>query len=507
MPFLGVDLGTTGVRALVITNEGQVLGAATAEHPLQSPEPGWMEQEPTDWWEAAGTAIRRAAALSGITAAQVEAIAVSGQMHGVTLLDAQSRVVRPCMLWNDQRSAAQCASITQKVGKERLLQLTGNVALAGFTAPKVLWVREHEPENWTRVRHVLLPHDYLNYRLTGVMATEPSDAAGTLLFDVRARCWSQDMLDALDLDRALFPPIMQSAGRIGVISEEAAAHTGLRAGTPVMGGGADNACAATGCGVLQPGQALCSVGTSGTIVAPVGLETSSPGHNVHLFCHASPNSNYLMGVVLSAGGALRWFRDAFAPDLVATAAAEGKDAYDMLSTEAAATPVGAEGLFFLPYLTGERTPHGSADARGVFFGLQARHTRGHLTCAVIEGVGYALRQCLDLLRGAGVAAERVRITGGGARSLFWRSMLADMFDCQIVAQTQEEGPAFGAALLAAVGAGAFPNIEATGRLITEGETTDPRPANAAYYARGATIYAELYEALAPLYLARRALDS
>jgi xylulokinase len=466
-----------------------------------------MEQDPDDWWRATCAAVRQALSRSGVAAEEVEAVSASGQMHGATLLDAAGSVVRPCILWNDQRSAPQCAEIVERVGAARLQELTGNTALAGFTAPKLLWVREHEPANWARTAHVLLPRDYLNYRLTGVMASEPSDAAGTLLFNVRERCWSAEMLEALDLDPALLPPVRPSAAVMGRVTEEAGRQTGLRAGTPVVSGGADNACAAAGCGVLEPGQVLCSVGTSGTVVAPVDLAVPPPGHNVHLFCHATPRANYLMGVVLSAGGALRWFRDSLCADLVAAARAGGPDPYVVLGDEAAATPPGAEGLIFLPYLTGERTPHGSAHARGVFFGLQPRHTRGHLARAVMEGVGYALGQCLDLLRGAGVEAGAVRLTGGGARSPLWRGILADIFACPVVVLPHDEGPAYGAALLAAVGAEAFETLEEAGRLIQPGEMTAPRPEHTAIYRRGAAIYADLYQALEPLYDARMVLDA
>jgi xylulokinase len=497
--FLGLDLGTTGVRALLIDDAGALLGSATAEHPLHSPAPGWMEQDPADWWRATALAVRAALAEARLSADAVQAVAVSGQMHGAVLLDASGDVVRPCILWNDQRSVAQCDEIMGRVGLERMLAITGNVALAGFTAPKLLWVREHETERWARVAHVLLPRDYLNYRLTGVLASEPSDAAGTLLFDVRARRWSAEILHDLELDPALLSPIVPSAGLVGPLQAAAAETLGLRMGTPVIGGGADNACAAAGNGVLEPGQVLCSVGTSGTVVAPVGLEAGTPGHNVHLFSHVSPRVNYLMGVVLSAGGALRWFRDTCAPELVAAARQGGPDPYDVLTAEAEATPPGAEGLLFLPYLTGERTPHGSAVARGVFFGLSPRHGRGHLTRAVIEGVSFALGQSLNLLRGAGVQAEVVRLTGGGARSPFWRQVLADVFECPVVVQAHDEGPAYGAALLAAVGGGAFPDIETAGRLAEPSGRIEPNPETSKIYRRSAALYADLYQSVEPLF--------
>jgi xylulokinase len=507
MPFLGLDLGTTGVRALIIDGTGQVLGAATAEQPLSSPAPGWMEQNPEDWWQATCLAVRSVLEHTGLRGADVAAIAASGQMHGATLLDQAGAVVRPCILWNDQRSVEQCAWINETVGEDRLRAIAGNIALAGFTAPKLLWVREHEPEHWARVAQVLLPRDYLNYRLTGELASEPSDAAGTLLFDVRERSWSPFLLQALGLDPSLLPPIVQSAGVVGVVQADAAAALGLQAGTPVMGGGADNACAAAGSGVVEPGQVLCSVGTSGTVVAPVDLTVGTPGHNVHLFSHVTPRSNYLMGVILSAGGALRWFRDTACRDLVEAAQRGGPEPYDLLMAEAAGTPPGSEGLIFLPYLTGERTPHGSAVARGVFFGLSPRHTRGHLARAVIEGVSYALGQSLDLLRDAGVAVNTVRLTGGGARSPLWRGVLADVFGCPVEVQAHDEGPAYGAALLAAVGAGAFTSIEEAAGLITTSGRIEPEEAQRRIYKEGAALFSEIYTAVEPLYTAQHRLES
>jgi xylulokinase len=506
MPFLGLDLGTTGVRALLIDATGSVLGAATAELRLNSPAPGWMEQDPQDWWAATCSAIKEVLARTGVLPGDIAAIAASGQMHGATLLDEQGAVVRPCILWNDQRSAPQCTEITRLVGTSRLLDLTRNVPLAGFTAPKLLWVREHEPDRWARTAHVLLPRDYLNWRLTGTMASEASDAAGTLLFNVRARNWSTEMLGALELDPALLSEVVPSAGIVGSISRMAARDTGLLEGTPVMGGGADNACAAAGSGVLEPGQVLCSVGTSGTVVAPVGLAVGNPGHNVHLFCHVSPRTNYLMGVVLSAGGALRWFRDAFCPDLVLATQRNGTDAYAAITAEAATVPAGAEGLIFLPYLTGERTPYGTAAARGVFFGLSPRHTRGHMARAVIEGVSFALGQSLNLLREAGVAPSTVRLTGGGAKSPFWQQILADVFNCPVAIQPADEGPAYGAGLLAAVGAGAVATIEEAGARIQPSGEISPRARTVAVYEKSAEIFVNLYSSLEPMFNARLALD-
>ena len=499
MRFLGLDLGTTGVRAVLIDESGTVVGSSSSEHPLHSPAPGWMEQDPLDWWVSACAAIRGVLAGTGAEPGEVDGVAASGQMHGAVLLDTSGSPVRPCILWNDQRSAAQCTQMVDMLGAQRLLDLTGNLPLAGFTAPKLLWVREHEPAAWARVATVLLPRDYLNYRLTGVLACEPSDAAGTLLFDVHRRGWSAEVCAALGLDQALLPAIVQSAAMVGRVGQAAAQATGLREGTPVLAGGADNACAAAGSGVLEPGQVLCSVGTSGTVLAPVDLEANNPGHNLHLFAHVSPRTNYVMGVVLSAGGALRWFRDTCYPDLVAVASAGGTDAYSAITSEAELVQPGAEGLLFLPYLTGERTPHGSAVARGVFFGLSPRHGRPHMARAVIEGACFALGQSLDLLRGAGIAASTVRLTGGGAKSRFWQQTLADVFDYPVSTQVVDEGPAYGAALLAAAGCGVTASIEAAGSRVQSAGMVEPRRGVAALYRQSAALFADLYGAVGPLF--------
>lgn len=494
--LLGLDLGTTGVKALLLSAAGGPIAEATAEYPLHSPRPGWNEQDPVDWWDGAVRAVREVLTQSRADPVHIAALALSGQMHGATLLDDNGDILRPCILWNDQRSAAECDVITERIGLDNLLRWVANPALAGFTAPKLLWVREHEPSVFSRLATVLLPKDYLNFRLTGERATEVSDASGTLLFDVFQRRWSAEMVDALDLPAAILPPVFASTDVIGRLTREAATATGLCAGTPVVAGGADNACAAVGAGVIAPGQVLTSIGTSGTVVAPSDEQRFDPGARLHTFCHAVPDTWYLMGVVLSAGGSLRWFRDTLATDEQQEAAASGRYAYEVIMNEAAGVPPGSEGLIFLPYLTGERTPHGDPNARGVFFGLSLRHTRAHLARSVIEGVTFALADSVAIMRDLGIEVESVRATGGGARSPFWRQLQADILATRVFPAASGAGPALGAAILAGAGTGVFTSIEeAVERFVHPGAEHAPQPDQVALYRRYHTLYDRLYPAL------------
>jgi xylulokinase len=510
--LLGIDLGTSGVKVILLpadVPEAKPIAEATVGYPLSTPRPGWSEQNPADWWDGVTQAIRTALAAGGIAPAQparrsqpVAALALSGQMHGATLLDARGQVLRPCILWNDARSGPQCVEITARVGLDNLLRWAANPALAGFTAPKILWVREHEPEVYARLATVLLPKDYINYRLTGELATEVSDASGTLLFDVAHRRWSEKMLQALDLSPGILPAVHASTDVIGRVTAEAAAATGLAAGTPVVAGGADNACAAVGLGVVRAGQVATSIGTSGTVIAPSAEPRLDPQARLHTFCHAVPDTWYLMGVVLSAGGSLRWFRDTLAGEEVRQAVAEGRDPYDVILAEAAAVPAGSEGLFFLPYLSGERTPHGDPDARGVFFGLSLRHTRAHLARSVIEGVTFALADSTDLMRALGLDLSVVRATGGGARSAFWRQLQADVLHARVVTALADVGPAFGASILAGTGVGVFESVTAaTDRLVRVGEEVAPDPDAVELYRRHHALYDRLYPALKPEFAA------
>jgi len=500
--ILGLDLGTSGVKALLLTVDGsapnRIIAEATAGLPLSTPHPGWSEQDPTDWWRGTVQAIQDVLARSGARPGDIAGLALSGQMHGATLLDGEGQVLRPAILWNDQRSGPECALITERVGFANLIRWVANPALAGFTAPKILWVRRHEPDIYRRISTVLLPKDYINYRLTGEPATEASDASGTLLFDVVHRRWSEEMLGALEIPRSFLPQVYESTDIVGRITTEAAAATGLTQGTPVVAGGADNACAAVGMGVVRPGQLLTSLGTSGTVVAPSSEPRLDPQARLHTFCHAVKDTWYLMGVVLSAGGSLRWFRDTLATEERRQAEAEGRDAYDLILDEAAAVPRGSEGLFFLPYLTGERTPHGDPDARGVFFGLSLRHTRAHLARSVLEGVTYALADSASIMRELGVDIQTIRATGGGARSPFWRQMQADILNARVATALADAGPAFGAALIAGAGVNAFPSIvEAVDRTVTmSGDLLLPKPDAVTVYRQYHELYASLYPALA-----------
>jgi xylulokinase len=495
--LLGIDVGTTGSKALLIGADGAVKASATTEYPMFTPQPLWAEQDPVHWWAATVTSIQRVLNEGGLEPMQVAGVGLTGQMHGLVLLDARGVVLRPCIMWNDQRTAAQCAAITQKVGAERVLQLTGNPVLPGFTAPKLVWVREHEPEVYKRIATVLLPKDYVRYHLTGGFFGEVSDASGTSLFDVGRRRWSDEMLEALDVPREWLPEVTESPVVSARVNAGAARESGLLEGTPVVGGGGDQAAQAVGTGIVTEGVVSVTIGTSGVVFAASDTYRVEPEGRLHAFCHAVPGTWHLMGVMLSAGGSFRWYRDALG-DLERIRADEsGQDAYDLLTEAAAKAPPGCEGLLFLPYLSGERTPYPDPNARGVFFGLTLRHGKAHLTRAVLEGVTYGLRDSLELMRVLGLSIEQVRASGGGARSPLWRQILADVFDTEIVTVNVTEGAAYGAALLAGVGAGVYGSVaEACDTVIQMTGRTQPGPAVPVYedyYPR----YCALYPALAP----------
>ncbi len=500
--LMGLDLGTSGVKVLLLTPAGAVVASATVEYPLYHPQPGWAEQVPADWWAGSVAAIRACVdqvRAAGYQAGDVRGLAMSGQMHGAVLLDDAGAVLRPAIIWADQRTGAECDEITRIVGQERLIDLVSNPALPGFTAPKLLWVRHHEPEVWARVRHVLLPKDWLRYQLTGVLAQEISDAAGTCLLDVTHGTWSAEVLAALDLAPDLFPPIVGSAEVAGTLTAAAAEATGLPVGMPVAGGGADNACAAVGAGIVQPGQALISIGTSGVVLAYSAtpqVDRSGPVPRAHTFNHAVPDAWYLMGVTQGAGLSLRWVRDQLGALEAGQAAATNRDVYDVLADEAAAIPAGSDGLLFLPYLQGERTPILDGQARGGWIGLTAAHTRAHLVRAVLEGVAFSLRDCLDVLRASGVAVGELRATGGGMRSPLWRAIVAAVCGEALVPLATEEGPALGAALLAGVAVGVYPDIPtACAQVVRLAAPTVPEASAMARYAELYPLYQGLYPAL------------
>jgi xylulokinase len=487
--FLGIDVSTTATKALLCDERGTVVAVGSTEYGYDTPKPLWSEQAPALWWDGAVASIRAVLAQSGVDAGSVAGVGLTGQMHGLVLLDDAGRVLRPAILWNDQRTAAECDEIRRRVGASRLIAVTGNDALTGFTAPKVLWVRTHEPEVFARARHLLLPKDYVRLRLSGAYAMDVADGAGTLLVDLRARTWSDEVLAALDIPRAWMPPLFEGPAVTGTITAEAAAATGLRAGTPIVGGGGDQAAQAVGVGAVREGIVALTLGTSGVVFAATREPRVEPEGRLHAFCHAVPGRWHLMGVMLSAAGSLRWYRDTVAP---------GTPYPDLLAPAADIEP-GCEGLLFLPYLTGERTPHPDPFARGAFVGLTVRHTRAHLTRAVLEGVAFGLKDGFDLMSSAGLPpVEQVRVSGGGARSALWQQILADVLGAELVTVNTTEGAAYGAALLAGVGAGAWRSVDdACDACITTTGRVAPAVATRAAYARAHEAYRALYPALSP----------
>lgn len=492
--LLGIDVSTTATKALVIDENGAVVASAGDEYEFFTPRPLWAEQNPADWWRACVNVVR--AVVEKIPPAQISGIGLTGQMHGLVMLDADGNVLRPCIMWNDQRTAKQCAEITERAGGiKNLLRLIGNPVLPGFTAPKILWVRENEPQVYGRVAHILLPKDYLRYKLTGAYATEPSDASGTALLDVAHRNWSDELLGALELPRAWLPEVYESPVVSATLSADAARETGLLPGTPVVGGGGDQAAQAVGTGIVREGIVSATLGTSGVVFASSDSYRLEPNGLLHAFCHAVPNKWHLMGVMLSAAGSFRWFRDAFGAAEQEQARREQRDVYDILTQQAAHAPAGCEGLIFLPYLTGERTPYPDPHARGTFFGITLRHRQEHFVRSVLEGVAYGLRDSLELMRALGLNISQVRASGGGARSELWRQILADVFDSEIALVNITEGAAFGAALLAGVGAGVYPSVEdACARTIRVTDSVKPGE-NVGVYQQYYQVYRGLYPAL------------
>ena len=485
---LGIDVSTTATKAILLDEAGAVAGIGSAGYDYDIPRPLWSEQDPAEWWTGAVSAIRGVLDSSDVRADEIEGIGLTGQMHGAVLLDASDAVLRPAILWNDQRTAAECDLIREAVGAQRLIEITGNDAVTGFTAPKLMWVREHEPEVWSRVAHLLLPKDYVRLQLTGEHAIDKADAAGTLLLDLAARDWSPVVLEALGIPAAWLPPTFEGPELTGRLTDAAADETGLRAGTPVVAGGGDQSANGVGVGAVAPGTTALSLGTSGVIFVSTDRPLFDPGGRVHAFCHAVPGRWHMMSVMLSAGGSLRWFRDALAPGT----------GYDELLSGAGEVPAGSDGLWFLPYLSGERSPHPDPLVRGAFVGLTPGHDRRHLARAVLEGVAYGLRDGLDLMRGAGMPAPpQIRISGGGTVSRLWRQILADVLGTELATVSTTEGAAYGAAVLAAVASGWFGSVDAaTSQLVTVTTAAVPG-ADAERYAEGHARYRALYPALSP----------
>ncbi len=494
MPYwLGIDTGTGGTRALLVDGRGRVAAGFTAPHEeVQMPHPLWAEQRPQDWWQAAQAAIRGVLHEAGIPGNEIAGIGLSGQMHGLVLLDSQNQIVRPAIIWCDQRCQRQVDWIHARLGRDRVVASTANPMLTGFTAPKLLWVREHDPRSFERARKILLPKDYIRFCLTGEFACDVSDASGTGLFDVANRGWSSAMIDGLDLDRDLLPPAFESPALTGKVAPSAAEITGLHAGTPVFAGAGDQAASAVGNGIVEPGVVSCTIGTSGVIFAHIEKVEFDTEGRVHTFCHAVPGKWHVMGVTQGAGLSLQWFRNHLGRDFLNGV----QDAYDLLIDEAAQAPLGCDGLFWLPYLMGERTPHLDPAARGGWIGLTAKHARKHLIRSLLEGVSYSLKDCLELIEKLGIEIQFVRASGGGARSLFWRQMLADVFDKPVTTLETQEGSAYGAALLAMTGTGQFSGVaEACHCAIQEATRVLPQPLAAAAYAERYRVFRSLYPAL------------
>ena len=494
--LIGIDVGTSSTRALLCTEKGQVITSAVEEYPLHAPKPSWSEQDPKDWWEATQVVVKIVMEKSGVMPSEIKGIGLSGQMHGAVFLDETGAVLRRAILWNDQRTAAECDQIDSAVGRERLLELTCNPALTGFTAPKILWVRNNEPEVYDKTRQILLPKDYVRFRMTGEFATEVSDAAGTMLLDVPKRAWSPDILSALEIDASLLPSVHESPEISASLSKEGAAALGLAPGTPVVGGGGDQAAGAVGNGIVTTGDISATIGTSGVVFAFSDEVLTDPQGRLHTFCHAVPGKWHVMGVALAAGGSLQWVRDNLGDLEMEQAKKIDCDPYEILCELAAEAAPGSEGLFWLPYLTGERTPHADPYARACWIGLTQRHAKQELIRSVMEGATFAMRDSLEIIRELGIPINQIRLSGGGARSELWRQMQADIYGSDVCIINAQEGPAYGAALLAAVGTGVYSSVEEACRAtISVVGTTAVDPATKAVYNRAYPVYRKLYASL------------
>ena len=493
--LVGIDLGTSGTKTVLFDEGGAVVCSATSEYPLYQPRNGWAEQDPADWWDACVSTLRQVISGSGIDPKDIRGVGLSGQMHGLVMLDETGDVLRNSIIWCDGRTAAECAEITQRVGAARLIEITANPALTGFTAGKILWVRGHEPEIYARCRHILLPKDFLRYKLTGEYGAEVSDASGMNLLDVPGRRWSSEVLGKLEIDPELLPELRESCDVAGCITAEAAALTGLAEGTQVVSGAGDNAAAAVGTGVVENGRAFVTIGTSGVIFAHMDSVAVNPGGLVHTFCSAVPGAWTVMSCTLAAGMSMQWLRNNFFTAERVAAAGLGQDTYDIMTAQAARVPIGANRLVYLPYLMGERSPLLDPDARGVFFGLSAIHNKYDMLRAVMEGVTFSQRQCLDVLREMGAEFHEILATGGGGASAFWRQMLADCFDVPVATVCNKEGPALGAAILAGVGTGVYPSVKEACATVVK--TNPPEPPIAENTARYMPYY-DLYRSLYPM---------
>ncbi len=498
--LIGIDVGTSATKTVLFDEAGQVMSSASEEYPMYQPYNGWAEQKPEDWRDAVLHTISQVIEKSGVSKEDIKGIGISGQMHGLVMLDEAGEVIRPSIIWCDQRTGKEVEDMLNIMPQEKWIEITANPPLTGWTAAKILWVRKNEPDNYARCRHILLPKDYIRYVLTGVFATEVSDASGMQLLDVPGRCWSQEVLKALDIDESLLGTVYESCEVTGTILPEIAEKTGLSSETKVVGGAGDNAAAAVGTGVVKDGTAFTTIGTSGVVFAHSSQVTIDPKGRVHTCCCAVPGAWHVMGVTQGAGLSLKWFKDQFCQDYVAEAEKQGVDVYDLINKDVAEIPAGSDRLIYLPYLMGERTPHLDPDCRGVFFGLSAIHTKAHLLRAVMEGVSYSLSDCNDILQEMGITVDSMMACGGGGKSPVWRQMLADMYGCEVKTIAQTEGPALGVAILAGVGCGIYESVEsACEKLITDNETAGPDAKMTELYDDYHQLYKKLYTDLKDSY--------
>ena len=494
--LLGIDIGTSGTKTVLFDETGKTITSALEEYPLYQPNIGWAEQDPEDWWKASCDGIRKVLTKSGINPADVSGIGLSGQMHGMVLLDAENKVLRRSIIWCDQRTTAECAQITSLVGEKRLIEITANPALVGFTASKIMWVKNNEPAVFEKIRKILLPKDYVRFRLTGEFATEVSDASGMQLLDVPGRCWSGEVLSKLGIDRNWLADVYESQVVSAKVNNEAASLTGLKPGTPVVGGGGDQAAGAVGNGIVKPGVVSSTIGTSGVVFAYLDKISIDPKGRVQTFCHAVPDTWYVMGVTQAAGFSLKWFRDNLCREEMSVAELMETDPYVLMDQEADKVKAGSNGLIYLPYLIGERTPHLDADAKGVFFGLSTVHKKRDMIRSVMEGVVYSLKDCLGIISGMGVDVNEVRASGGGGKSKLWKQMQADIFGVPITTTNSSEGPALGVALLAGVGTGVYKNVaEACDTAIQAKNIQQPDESNVSIYSKYYELYGKLYNSL------------
>ena len=494
--LLGLDLGTSGTKGVLINTQGELVCKEKSSYELSRPNEGWAEQDPEDWWKAVKKVVK--GLLDQITGspAKISALALSGQMHGSVFLDSKGEVIRPPILWNDTRTTEQCDRIKQKIGEEKLLELVGNPVLEGFTAPKVLWLRANEPNNYKKLDKLLLPKDYIVYRLTGELSTEESDAAGTVLFNVKEKKWETQVTDTLGIDSDILPSVVNSTEPVGTLNSEVARELGLDDSTIVVAGGADNACSAVGNGITEEGRFLVSIGSSGVVLAHTDSMLIDPGGRLHSFNHAKRDSWYLMGVMLSAGISFDWFTENMGHLEKAVSELVDLPPYELLNQEAASVETGGSKLIFLPYLNGERTPYPDPDARGVFFGLTSSHKKGHMVRAILEGVAFGLRDSLELIKDKGIEPEEIRITGGGARSDIWSRIQADIFGHELKKVSVDEGPAFGAALLAGVGSGVYKDVnQAVRETVNVTTAAEPDEDNTRFYDKLYEVYGSLYSSL------------